>query len=319
MPRLVYTHEAKIPCLPHLAILRAINDEGLVARGAELLSVGEVERERDGLAAEPVADVVRVAVIQRYAHAVVQDHLEIIFEDGEDEVARVVKAEADGVAGVGGVVEIHTERLLRRGHVEELFKVRGGSGIAPRVPDVVDAAAAVGVVWPLDEGAAERGGLRARFEVGERVAQRLGAVRDVVLAAAGDGVGQLHEVVDGVVDGFDAVSVVHGELGIVAGLDALVVDAVADTKSVHLELDALRAAVGNGPVLVVKVVVEARAVVAAVGFGPEVEGARSDLSVELREIAEEALQDMVGTHGGHVGCCGPEGVDDGILAVDGAE
>lgn len=51
----------------------------------------------------------------------------------------------------------------------------------------------------------------------------------LLLAAVGHVVGELHVVVDGFVDGLDAVGVVDGELGVVVGLDGLVDNAVDDS------------------------------------------------------------------------------------------
>jgi hypothetical protein len=39
MTRLIHTRKAKVPILPHLTILCAVYDHGLVPRGAELCAV----------------------------------------------------------------------------------------------------------------------------------------------------------------------------------------------------------------------------------------------------------------------------------------
>lgn len=56
--------------------------------------------------------------------------------------------------------------------------------------------------------------------------------------------------------GFDAVAVVHCELGVVRSLDAFVDDAVDYTQSVEVELDTLLGAVGDLLVFTVEVVEE---------------------------------------------------------------
>lgn len=64
----------------------------------------------------------------------------------------------------------------------------------------------------------------------------------------------LHEF--GATHGLDAVGVVHGELGVVRSLNALVYDAVDYTQGVEVKLNALLSAVGNLLVLTVEVVEE---------------------------------------------------------------
>lgn len=86
--------------------------------------------------------------------------------------------------------------------------------------DIIDAAAAEFIVGLLDEGAAEIGCHCALELAGFGVAVGLLAPFDLVAAAAGHVVGLLHEVIDGVVDGFDAVGVIDCEFGVVGGLDA---------------------------------------------------------------------------------------------------
>lgn len=300
MPRLVHSQERKVAVLPHLAVLDAARHEGHVAGGGELRFMRVVHGEGDGLAAEPVADVVGVAVDERDAHAVVEDVLEVGDELRVDEVARVGEARVDQTRGRRRVIKVHAEGLLRAGLVEVIDKVSGRGGIFVRMADIVDAATTEGVVGPFDEVPTDvrRGGAGGLAVDGGAVG--LGAVGDVVGAAAGDGVGEFHEVVDGVVDGFDAVGVVDGEFGVVGGLDGFVDDAVDDAEAVEGEGGAVRGAVGDGLILVVEVVIENGAIVAAVGFRPEVEDFGVDEPVELREVGEETLQDMPGCDGGEL-------------------
>jgi hypothetical protein len=89
-----------VSVLPDLAVLRSIDGEGLVAGGGELFGVRVVERERDGFAAEPVADVVCVAVEEVDAKALVEQVLEVLAEVRVDEVAGVLElpGENEGVS-----------------------------------------------------------------------------------------------------------------------------------------------------------------------------------------------------------------------------
>lgn len=248
-----------------------------------------VHGEGDGLAAEPVADVIGVAVDERDAHAVIEDVLEVSDELRVDEVARVGEAREDQTRRRRRVIEVHAEGLLRAGLIEVIDKVSGRGGIVVRVADIVDATTAEGIVGPFDEATADVCGAGAVGLAVDSSAVDLGAVGDVVGAAAGDGVGEFHEVVDGVVDGFDAVGVVDGEFGVVGGLDSFVDDAVDDAEAVEGERGAVRGAIGDGLILVIEVVVEDGAVMAAVGFGPEVEDFGFDKSIELGEVSKESL------------------------------
>jgi hypothetical protein len=84
------------------------------------------------------------------------------------------------------------------------------------------------------------------------------------VAAAFLVVGVLHLLVDGVVDGFNSVCVVDGELWVVWRLDIDVDDAVDYAKGVHLELNALDLAFLDGFILLIEVVIESGAVVTAI-------------------------------------------------------
>jgi hypothetical protein len=95
--------------LSDLAVLRSIHDEGLVACGSELLCVGVVDLEGDGLTTEPVAckfvregikgggnegrqtDVISIAVEQVHANALVKQVLKVLSEVREDKVTRVLE------------------------------------------------------------------------------------------------------------------------------------------------------------------------------------------------------------------------------------
>jgi hypothetical protein len=77
--------------LPDLAVFSSVDGERLVSGGGELLGVGVVQCERDGFTAEPVTDVVCVAVEEVDAKALVEQVLEVLAEVGVDEVARVLE------------------------------------------------------------------------------------------------------------------------------------------------------------------------------------------------------------------------------------
>ena len=61
MSSLVDAEEGQVSVLTHFAVFGAVDGEWLVAGGGEFGAVGVVQSEGDGLAAEPVADVVGVA------------------------------------------------------------------------------------------------------------------------------------------------------------------------------------------------------------------------------------------------------------------
>lgn len=62
MTSLVNASKREVTILAGLTIFDAIHGEGSISRRAELLAVGIFGCERDGLAAEPVADVICVTV-----------------------------------------------------------------------------------------------------------------------------------------------------------------------------------------------------------------------------------------------------------------
>ena len=73
MARFIDTHEAEIPILAHFTVLFSINKERCITSCAEFGSVRIINAKGDGLAAEPVTDVVSVTVIQSYADGVVEN------------------------------------------------------------------------------------------------------------------------------------------------------------------------------------------------------------------------------------------------------
>ena len=74
------THEAEISILPHFAILGPIDDERCIACSAKFGGVGVINLEGDGLAAEPITDIVCIAVVHSYSDGVVEDHFKVCKE-----------------------------------------------------------------------------------------------------------------------------------------------------------------------------------------------------------------------------------------------
>lgn len=148
---LVYPGEGEVSVFTDLAVLDAVDEEGRVARGAEGSGACEVDGERDGFAAEPVADVVCVAVEERDADAVGENLLEVLDEVGEDKIAGLLEP-ARHVARVGaGVVDVYANGFLSRREVQKVYEVVLWRGVIVGVPDVVYASAAKHIVWLLNQ------------------------------------------------------------------------------------------------------------------------------------------------------------------------
>ena len=152
MAAFVHAQEAEVAVLAHLAVLGAVDDKGRVAGGGEFGFVSIVDGEGDGLAAEPVADVVGVAVVESNADAVGENGLEVRDEHRVVEVAGFVEAFADKRRGVGGVVEVYTKGLLHGGLVEVVYEILRWGGVCVRVADVVDTAAGVSRILISNSG-----------------------------------------------------------------------------------------------------------------------------------------------------------------------
>ena len=60
--------------------------------------------------------------------------------------------------------------------------------------------------------------------------------------------------------------------------------------------------IGNEGVLLIEVVVKCRAIVSAVGFGPQIERHILDGAVESGEVGKEALEDLPCTDCANIGC-----------------
>lgn len=228
MPRLIHPQKAKVAILPHLTVLHTPSRERHIPSGGEFSFVRVVQGEGGGFAAEPVADVVSVAVDEGDADAVVEDMLEVAYKDRVDEVASVGEAFVDEAGGFGCVVDVYAEGLEGGCLVEVLDEVGGGCGVLVRVANIINASAGVGVVGALYKIAANSCGLGAGGLAVDGCSVALGTVCDIVGAAPGNRICKFHEIVDCVVYGLDPVGVVDGEFGVVRGLDGFVNNAVDD-------------------------------------------------------------------------------------------
>jgi hypothetical protein len=216
---LIQPREREVAILAGLTVLCTINQEGGVARSAELLGVCVVDGEGDGLTAKPVANVVCVAVDEGNADTVPENLFKIFDEVGVYEVTGVLETLSYVGAAGSGVVDVYPKRLLCALHVQELDKVVGRSGVVEWVADVVNTAAAICVVWLFDHGSAEIGGLRTLKLACFGGAVAFFAVTNLVVAAIGNIVRITHEFVHCVVYSLDAVGVVDGKFGVVGCLN----------------------------------------------------------------------------------------------------
>ena len=99
MARFVNSHEAEISILSYFSVFFTVNDEGGVVGSAEFCAVGVVDGEGDGLAAEPVADVVGIAVVEGDADGVIEDHFDVGEEIGIGEVAGLLESIVNVIVG----------------------------------------------------------------------------------------------------------------------------------------------------------------------------------------------------------------------------
>lgn len=218
-----------------------------VAGGAEGRGGGVVDGEGDGLAAEPVAGVVAVAVDEADLDAGVEQVGEVGEVAAADVAAGVVADGGEGVVdAVDGfaVVDGHAERALHPVLGEEAEEVGRRKGVRVDGRDVVVVAPGFGHVRALDVVGAVAVGVLARVVDGDVVADEVGVADggevvarvDAVTAAAG-----LVECVEGalvraLVDGLDVVGVVVGHLGVIWFLGEEIDATVDDAEGVEVDI-----------------------------------------------------------------------------------
>lgn len=120
---LVHASEGKVTILAGLAILDAVDHHWSVTGGTELLSMCVVHREGNGLATEPVADVVGVTVDEGHADGQLEDLLQIFEEIGPDEVAGLLEGVVYIVVRLS-VIDVHPDGVHHRVFLEVVDVVR---------------------------------------------------------------------------------------------------------------------------------------------------------------------------------------------------
>ena len=108
----------------------------------------EVGCERDGLATEPIADVICVTVDESNANGPSEDIFEVFDEVGPDKVTGLLEGVVDFGVGLS-VVEIDSKGILDFvfGEVVDVVARRGG--VLGWVADVISTATTEDVVWTL--------------------------------------------------------------------------------------------------------------------------------------------------------------------------
>lgn len=100
MASFVDAGEAEISVLACLAVFSAVYYEWDVAGFRKFSLVGVGYLVGQSLTTEPVADIIGVAVDERHAYAVVEDHLEVIEEDWVSKVAGLLERVEHVVVGL---------------------------------------------------------------------------------------------------------------------------------------------------------------------------------------------------------------------------
>lgn len=295
MSTLVDTDERELRRLPHLPVRNTIARLDVDEAGDVVVLGGDDIR--DGLPAEPVAVVIRVAEVQRDADIPPQQRADVLDRiHAPVIVARRPERRANGIVRLGEV-DVRADGLLDGGRVEVVDVEGVGEGVGGQLAEVVFVAAGVDVVQVLDLLVAEVVGGAADLVEAGRVARK----RLVVAVAFAVEVVVPH-VGDSVVEGLVVVRVAGRDGEVVVGLvlRQRVEPAVADEDGLQVNLN------GVGDVLAVlllDVLAEDGRVVAAVALGGEVEAV---LRV-LGEGAHEALQRLPEVGGCVVGRVGGQG------------
>lgn len=100
MASFVDAGEAEISVLACLAVFSAVYDEWDVAGFRKFSLVGVGNLFGHSLTAEPIADVIGVAVDERHAYAIVEDHLKVVEEDWVSKVAGLLERVVHVVVGL---------------------------------------------------------------------------------------------------------------------------------------------------------------------------------------------------------------------------
>lgn len=108
----------------------------------------EVGCERDGLAAEPIANIICVTVDESNANWSSEDIFEVFDEVGPDEVTCLLEGVVDFGIGLG-VVEVDAKGIHDFVFGEVVDVVAGRGGVLGWVADVISTATAEDVVWAL--------------------------------------------------------------------------------------------------------------------------------------------------------------------------
>ena len=121
---------------------------------------------------------------------------------------------------------------------------------------LIDAAPTVFVIRSFDVVPTLVGGLEARLHsyVGGSI-DRL-ACRTLIETTTDHVAGELHVLVNSVVDSLDSIGIVYSKFGIPRRLDGLRYDAITYAQSIENELSAICRTISNQFILVVEVVVE---------------------------------------------------------------
>ena len=148
MTSLIDTGKREITIFPRLTILNTIDEEGRISRLLELLAVLVLCREGDGLAAEPVADVICVAVDESDTDGAREDVFQVLEEVGPDEVASLLEGKVDFVIGLR-VIYVDTQGVHYRVFSEVVCVVAFWGWVVARMADIVGTSAAEDIVGAL--------------------------------------------------------------------------------------------------------------------------------------------------------------------------
>lgn len=143
---LVNARKGEIAVLARLPVLDPVDQQGRVPGCGKLLAVDVLGCERDGFAAEPVADVVCIAVDQGDADGSREDVFKVSEEVWPDEVACLLEGVVDFVVGLG-VVYVDAERVEDCVVCEVVEVVAWWCWVFGWVADVVGTPVAERVVW----------------------------------------------------------------------------------------------------------------------------------------------------------------------------